>query len=84
MKSTTYVITGQSGRTATASSLAEAKRVARGMCVRNVGSTSNMMTSGTYLPARRLYWQAWCDGTIIGDPERGYNGDNPMVAIRKA
>jgi len=78
-----YSINGQSGQKDTASSLAEAKRIARRMCIRHVGGSSNMMTSGTYLPAKRLYWQTWCDGTIIGDTERGYNGDNPSVAIRE-
>jgi hypothetical protein len=78
-----YKINGQGGAEATASSLKEAKRCARTMCRRNVGAASNMMTSGTYLPAPRLYWSEWCDGTIIGDPTRNYDGDNPMVSIRR-
>ena len=80
---TTYRITGQGEQIDTASSMEEAKRIARRMCMRNVGKSSNMMTSGVFLPAKRLYWQTWCDGTIIGDHTRDYAGDNPMVAIRE-
>lgn len=76
----TYKVKGQSGQTDTARSITEAKRIARRMCIRNVGR-SNMMTSGTFLAAPRLYWQTWCDGTIIGDPARRYDGNNPTVTI---
>jgi len=79
---TKYEIKSHSGQSATATSMVEAKHIAETMCVRNVGQISNMMTSGTFLPARRLYWQTWSDGTIIGDCARGYNGNNPMIAIR--
>jgi hypothetical protein len=78
-----YKINGQGGAVMTATSLNEAKRCARTMCIRNVGASSNMMMSGTYLPAPRLYWTEWCDGTIIGDPTPNYDGDNPLVSIRR-
>ena len=40
--------------------------------------------NGKFLYWPRLYWTEWADGTIIGDPTRGYSGDNPLVSIRKA
>lgn len=79
-----YSITGQGGQKQTAASMAEAKRIAKGMCVRNVGRSSNMSISGTFLKGPRLYWTEWLDGTIVGDSARGYSGDNPLVSIRKA
>ena len=79
-----YNITGQGGQRQTATSLKKAKRIAKGMCIRNVGRYSNMSVSGTFLNGPRLYWTEWADGTIIGDPTRGYSVDNPMVSIRKA
>lgn len=69
-----YNITGQGGQKQTATSLKKAKRIAKGMGIRN----------GKFLYWPRLYWTEWADGTIIGDPTRGYSGDNPLVSIRKA
>lgn len=77
-----YLIEGQSGQRAKASSLKSAKRIGRQMARANVGTSSNMMLSGTVLPAPRLYWQTWDDGSIIGDVYR-YTGDNPFVLITK-
>lgn len=78
---TEYIISRQGGQKATATSFAQAKRIARTMCSRNVGASSNMMTSGKFLPAKRLYWQTWIDGTVVGDHEKNYEGDNPVVCI---
>ena len=66
-----YNVIGQGGEKEKASSLREAKRIAKQMARPRFGSNP------------RLFWNEWCDGTLIADPKKGYNGDNPMVAIRK-
>jgi hypothetical protein len=67
---TPYSITTHDGQKRTATSLTEAKRIARQIAT-------------WHGPTSRLYWQTWVDGTIIGDPTKGYDGTNPVVAIRE-
>ena len=49
--------------------------------------TASSMTSAKKIARRmcgkRLWWQEWVDGTIVGDYQKGYSGVNPAVAIRK-
>jgi hypothetical protein len=64
-----YIITTHDGQKYNImTSLGEAKRIARE--ISRVGE-------------RRLWWQTWDDDTIIGDYTRGYDGVNPVVAIRE-
>ena len=70
----TYRIETCDGQVKTTTSLRKAKALARHM-------SRPVLGSGVVMPAKRLYWHEWLDGSLAGDSSYGYEGENPTVLI---